>query len=549
MSFMKRAFVGLAALAAIGTATADFDGPAPIAWRWADRITARPSGSPTIVGDHVFAAVGSRMYCLERESGNQVWRFPAGEPLQANFTAGAAVAGDLMIAAADDKSIYAVNTKTGEMAWQYIAPDGVFSRPVVVGTAVVFGLASNQILALGLQTGQPIWDAPYAPTGGIYDSMTSWNNSVIFLTSDGMLTALDVTTKRPAWRPRQFTSVSPLAGITVYGDNIFVSSGVYLTSLTASTGRVRFETIVPGTLRFNPAVGPEGIVVVTEDGRMHSFTNLGRPAFRTGIDLGSAAAAGPAFTGDVVAIPTSNGSLNLLDPFSGQVLWNFTVPPMVKGMKVTVTTGGGGGAGGGAGLGGAGGSGGQGTTSEMEIRYVTAAGPAVSVGDTLVLLAEDGSILAFDKGLGVDLTPPDVSMVWPNPGDQVSGRAPMELIFLVTDVGSGVRFEGDNANYEGLKVTVNGNPYIHEVDREGRVRVKILTSAGPNFPLADGRARITVAVADWMGNSRAQNFVLTIDNTLPALGSPRLPETGTTGGGPGAGGSGGRGGGGSRGGG
>jgi outer membrane protein assembly factor BamB len=512
MSFLKRAFVGLAALSALGTSYADFDGPAPIAWRWADRIAARPSGSPILVGDRVYAAVGSRMYCLERETGNQVWRFPAGEPLQANFTTGASLSGDLLIAAASDKSVYAVNVKTGEMAWQYVAPDSVFSRPVVAGNAVVFGLASNQLIALSVQTGQPVWDAPYAPSAGIYDSLASWQNNVIFLTNDGTLTALDVTTKRPAWRPRQFTSVSPLAGITVFGDNIFVTSGVYLTSLTASTGRVRFETIVPGTLRHNAAVGPEGIVVVTEDGRMHTYNNQGRPAFRSGIDLGSTAAASPAFTGNLVTIPTTNGSLNMLDPFSGQVVWNFTVPPMVKGMKVTVASG----------------SGASGSTSEteMEIKYVVAAGPVATEGDTLVMMALDGSILAFDKNLGVDLTPPDVAMLWPNAGDQVSGRAPMELVFTVTDNGSGV-------NYEGLQVTINGTTYIHELDRENRVRIKIVASTGPNAALPNGRARITVAASDWMGNNTAANFVLTIDNTLPPLGSPRLPDSDTTGGGTG----------------
>jgi outer membrane protein assembly factor BamB len=544
MFFLKRAFVGLAVLSAFGQVSADFDGPAPMAWRWADRISARPSGSPTIVGDKVYAAVGSRMYCLERESGNQVWRFPAGEPLAANFTTGASIAGNLMIASTDDKAIYAVDMKTGEKVWQYDAPDGVFSRPVVVGGAVVFGLASNRIIALSAQNGQPLWAEPYAPTGGIYDSMTSWQNSVIFLTSDGLLTALDVTTGRPAWRPRQFTSVSPLAGISVYGDNIYVTSGVYLTSLTASAGRVRFETIVPGTLRFNAAVGPEGIVCVTEDGRMHTYTTGGRAAFRNGVDLGSSAAVAPTFVGNLVAIPTSNGALNLIDPFSGEKIWNFTVPPMVKGMKVTVTTGGGGGGttsgggrgGGGGGAGVGGGGGGQGTPTEMEIKYVAAAGPVVTEGDTLVVMTDDGSILAFDKNLGVDLTPPDVSMVWPNAGDQVSGRAPMLLVFVVNDAGSGV-------NYDGIKVTINGNPYVHEVDREGRVLVRILSSSGPNFPLADGRARLTVALGDWMGNNTAANFVLTIDNTLPPLGSPKLPE-GTTGGGAGGpiGGGGGRGG-------
>jgi outer membrane protein assembly factor BamB len=514
------------------------------------------------------------MYCLNRESGNEVWRYPAGEPLQASFTTGAVVSGDLMIAAADDKSVYALNTKTGELAWQYLAPSSVITGPVVAGGSVVLAFANNQLMSVDLRTGQPVWDTPYSPPNGagIYSSVTSWQNSVLFLTSDGNLNSLDATSKTPSFRPRRFSNVGPLSGLTVYGDACYVTSGAYVTSLMASSGRVRWETIVPGVLRYPAAVGPNGVVVVTDDGRMHAFNSSGRPAFRSGIDLNSSAVAAPAFTGSLVAIPTSNGSLNLLNPVSGDVVWNFTLPPMVKGMKVSMPgsgtggggaggagkgggagLGGGGGIGGGAGLGGGGalgGGGGQAGTEMMEIKYVTAAGPAVSDGDMLVLLATDGSIVAFDKNLGVDLTPPDVQMAWPNAGDQVSGRPPMELVFIVSDAGSGVNFNGTGnplpTDYDGINVTINGNRYVAEIDNENRVRVRIISSAGPNFPLNNGRARISVTAADWMGNTTTANFTLTIDNNLPALGSPRAPDTGTgnTGGGGGRLGGGGRGGGG-----
>ncbi len=551
MVLLKRAIVGLASLAALAPVMADFDGPAPIAWRWADRIDQRPSGTPIIRGDRVYAAVGSRMYCLDRETGNQIWRYPSGEPLAANFTTGAVLAGNVLVAAADDKAIYGVNVTTGEMAWQYVAPTTVYARPVLAGNTVVFGLSSNQLMAIDSQTGNAAWPEPYTPTGTIYDSMAAWQNVVFFFTSDGNLNALDASTKRPAWRPRLFTSVSPFSAVTVYGDVAYVTSGSYVTSLSASTGRIRWEQIVPGVLRNKAAASGEGVVVTTDDGRMHTFSTGGRPAFRTGIDLGSSAIASPAFVGKLIAIPTANGSLNLLDPFSGQVVWNFTVPPMIRGTKIAVPgTGGTGGGPGGAGIGGAGGGnapggggGAQGgATTTMEIKSVMAAGPVTYEGDTLVMLAVDGSILSFDERFGVDLTAPEVTMGFPNAGDQVSGRAPMELVFIVRDDGSGV-------NYDSVKVTINGQEYIHEVDREGRLRIRIL-QGGNNRPLANGRAQIIVSAADWMSNTNAAKFVLTIDNTLPALGFPTAPETGNTGntglsgGGGGLSGGGGRGGGG-----
>ncbi|MCH7945269.1 MAG: PQQ-binding-like beta-propeller repeat protein, partial [Armatimonadetes bacterium] len=121
MGLKYRTLFFIAVVATVGTAWADFDGPAPIAWRWADRIEQRPAGSPIVDGDYVYAAVGSRMYCLERESGNLAWRYPSGVPLEANFTTGAVLAGDVLIAAADDKAVYAVDKNTGKMVRPYLA--------------------------------------------------------------------------------------------------------------------------------------------------------------------------------------------------------------------------------------------------------------------------------------------------------------------------------------------------------------------------------------------------------------------------------------------
>ena len=100
---------------------------------------------------------------------------------------------------------------------------------------------------------------------------------------------------------------------------------------------------------------------------------------------------------------------------------------------------------------------------QIEIKYVSAAAAARSSKATLSSYCrKDGSVSAFDKNLGVDLTPPSVKMAWPNAGDQVSGRAPMELIFLVNDDGSGI-------NYDSLEFGINGQDYIPTIDKEGRV--------------------------------------------------------------------------------
>ena len=522
---------GIAAITLASMAWADFDGPAPMAWRWADRIETRPVGSPTMQGDSIYAALGSRMYCLSRENGNLVWRFPVGVPLAANFSTGSVVIGEVMIAAADDGAIYGIDKRSGERVWMHLADSAVYSQPIVAGDNVVYATANNDLIAINAATGEPIWDEPYHMDAGIYPSLASWEDTVFFMTSDRRVNSLNVNTKRQAWRPHDFGSLGPRSEMTVFGDTIYVTSGNYVSALRAGTGRARWSTILPSNLIYAPAASPDGVACVTDDGRMYFLDSIGQLVFRTGVDLRSIPAAGPSFVGSDVIVPTANGMLNLIDPLSGEMKWNFLVPPMIKGMKMSD-------------------SGAEGE-NEMVIKYVSAAAPAVVLGDTLVLLAKDGSICAFDKNLGVDLTAPTARMVWPNAGDQVSGRAPMELIFIVEDEGSGINYDygygfgpGDQSKVTSLSLTINGQEYLPTIDKAGRIRIQFIRG-GRNKPLPDGRAVIVLTISDGLGNTSKTTFVLTIDNELPPLGSPRIPDDDSAGGGAGAGfgGGGGRGGG------
>src|SRR5687767_7649302 len=86
MMGMKRILsVGLAIGAFAAFVHADFDGPAPLAWRWVQPTSNSPVGSPTIQDGTVYAAVGSRIYALDKTSGNQKWKFPLVDPIEGSF--------------------------------------------------------------------------------------------------------------------------------------------------------------------------------------------------------------------------------------------------------------------------------------------------------------------------------------------------------------------------------------------------------------------------------------------------------------------------------
>lgn len=534
----------LAAIACAAPVRAEFDGPAPVAWRWAEPTTGSPGGAPQVDADNVYVAVGGRVYSLARSDGNQNWRFPAAEPLDGVFRSGCLLAGDLVVAANDKGRMFAVDRATGQMKWQVTAPGPILGAPVVAGPNVVYRVGATELHAVRLADGSTAWDKPLA-AGQLTGELGAWQEDVLYATMDGKLVSLGASTGKENWSVR-FNRLSAGSGPVVFGDSVYLNAGQYLTALRAQSGAARWQRRLDEVAVFSPAVSDAGVVTTSGSGRVYSFDLSGKPIFKTGVDLETAPVASPAFVGRTIVQSTANGAVNLVNPASGDVLFSYIIPPLAKGMTATPVsggTGGGGGAGGDRGAAGAGGGAAAGGSqaragSPVEIKYVVAAGPAASAGDSLLVLARDGSLLCFDKANGVDLIGPEIEMLWPNPGDQVSGQAPMEIIVRILDRASGV-------DPESLQVTIGGRDYMAVYKRDGFLSLKI-SAGGKNQPLVDGRQEVVVKAADWLGNRSERTFAITVDNTLPPLGSPKTTVGGAAdagGGGPSAGGKGGGGGG------
>lgn len=524
----------LLAFALILPAAADFDGPAPVAWRWAEATTGAPAGAPQIDGDDVIVAVGGRIYSLARADGNQNWRFPAAEPLDGVFRNGVVLSGGTAVAATDKNQIVAVDIKTGVMKWQFTAPGPVGGRLAVAGSYVMAQVGGIELYAIDVQTGSMPWTKPLA-TGPLAGDLAAWQDNVIFATSEGELKSVNAVSLKENWSVR-FSKMSASSGPVLEGDTLYVNTGQYLTAMRAQSGGARWQRRLEEPLVFSPAASSEAVVVVTITGKVYSFNASGKPIFGTGVDLRNGPVAGPAFVGKTIVQPTSNGAVNLVDPLSGDVLFSYIIPPLTKGL--TAGTGGenaGGGASGegdvgssGAGGGALGGGATGGSQQRVEVKYVAAAGPAAVAGNSMLILARDGSLLCFDKENGVDLLGPEIELLWPNPGDQMSGRPPFELIFRILDGTSGV-------NPDSVMVKVGGKDYVGAYNRDGYLSIRA-SQGGANPPFADGRQTILVSAEDWLGNKTEKSFVVSVDNTLPPLGSPRTTVGGNEAGGGRAGG-------------
>ena len=529
------------ALALAAFASAQFDGPAPLAWRWSQSTSYAASGAPLVIGDTIYTAMGGRIYAIDRASGNKKWQYPPVDPIPGRFRTTPILVDGVLVAAGDNKVIYAVDPDTGAAKWNYASPYPVFGSPVAVGKFVAYSTADNKLIALEGATGA-VALPPYSIYERIQGQIAGYDNGIVFFNGQNEMRSLDIISKKANYRrPIRFGQLPSGAAPVLLGDTFYVSSGPYVVAVNAASGTAKWQYDTRLQLAFTPAPSANGVLVVSQNGEALVLDPLtGRPtnAMRNGaVKLGSFAAVRPSVAGTKFVIPTTNGAINLLDPKTGEIVWSYVVRPVGDVYETSSSTQSGAqGRTGGFG-GGRPGSGGANADQGQKITTLQASGPAVLAGQTLIVPASDGSILAFDKDLGVDVTPPVSKQVWPMQGEIVSGLPPLELIFRLEDEAAGV-------NEATIKVEIDGKEAGYTYSRDGYVRVAFsnLTNAVPppstpgapkppmtNPSLQNGRHAVKVTVSDWLGNVSTTDYSLVIDNSLPVLPLPGNDQTGQNG--------------------
>ncbi|MBS1706568.1 MAG: PQQ-binding-like beta-propeller repeat protein [Armatimonadetes bacterium] len=487
MSIARIVATSFAVAAFAAAALADFNGPAPLAWRWMQPTSVAPGGKLAVEGGVVYAAVGNRVYAIEQDSGNQKWRYPSGEPLTSNFRNGLVVAGDRIIAISDDKTVYAIDKSTGQVSWTANLPSTSLGEAVVVGKYVVTVLTDGSVMALYTESGQSAWENPLRLLDGVQGQISGYLDNVVLFTGIGELVSINLSTQAVNWR-KQFGQLPASPRPVIYGDAIYVSTGTFLTSLRAQDGYVRWQRDSQLDIARSPAIGKETVAVVSRSGEVAVFDFAGKPTLTKPIALDTIPGVDPEIVGDFVVVAGTNGSLNLVNQKTGELVWNYVIPPITK---MTDASG-------------------------KEIKNVQASGSPLIAGDSMLVAARDGSILSFDAKNGVDVSPPEVDMLFPRPGEQGSPRPPMDMYFRILDLATGV-------NPASIDLTVDGTKLTGQFTKDNYLVVSF-SLEGKNKPLTDGRRVFKLTVADWLGNKQTKEFALAVDSALAPFGRPTPPD-------------------------
>ncbi len=518
--------LGLVAMGLGSAAMAQINGPVPLAWRWQASTRGSVPSTPAVDGDLIYQNLGGRIFCLDKNSGSQKWKYPNVDPIEGTFRTSPLVAGDIVVAFSDNKVVYGIDKNTGETKWTHPIEGALLGQPIMAGRFIAYKMASDQVMIIDALTGAPGWETPWRVLDGISGGLAYYQNALLYFNQRSEIVSLNMVSKASNYR-KKLGSVTIGASPVVFGDNVLINSGQYLVSLGAATGSRNWERFLRFQLQFSPTLSGSNIFVCSADGGVLALDANGNPLMKAPIQVGSTLAAPPLAVGSKVIVPVSAGGMVLVD-LNGSILWDYSIKPNPE-YKVAANTsnnngmggGMGAGAGAGGGIGGGGGMGGGGAEGVTPPTVAPSATPILA-GETLLVPSRDGTLLAFDKNLGADLTAPKVSMIFPNPGDQVNGQPPLLLWFKIEDDASGIRADTLNVDVDGQKLDC-------KLEKTGYVFVRFTLTA-KNRPLSDGRKTITVSIADWLGNTRKSEFALTIDNSLPLV---RLPGSQPGAGGPG----------------
>lgn len=168
--------------------------------------------------------------------GAMQWSFLAHGPVRSSPV----VAGDLVLVASTDGSLYGLEIDSGREAWRYDAGASIASTPVVAGNSAYLVDRANQIHAVDLVSGRATWKRETGSDLPLVWGLEGWD----------------------------YVTASPV----VVGDTLYVGSGdgaVY--ALRAADGELLWRRQTAGRIRATPTIDGSVLYVGDGDGVFHAL--------------------------------------------------------------------------------------------------------------------------------------------------------------------------------------------------------------------------------------------------------------------------------------
>ncbi len=560
--------------------------PLSLSWRHASGQATEAVSTPAIGPGRVYFVVGSKLYAVERATGEQAWEIELNNRVHSALVL---EEGTLYFGAADGK-LWAVDATAGTAKWKYPSEGPIRSAPLIHDGVMYFGSDDKKVYAYDLATDSHLWQFP---TGGEVQSTPAvWRDLIFVSSQDGYLYALKRASGAMAWhaqvsRGRNRSFASPV----VHRDQVLLSAGNYLLGFDAQKGARRWSFAAGDLIAGSPAVRGRRAYVGSRDGVVYCIdTTRGKAVWRfpkqgsRGPIQSSPVLAGEALLvrsgGTVVTTqPTQTGtaygrpgttagttaqaqtttiptSVWAFAPDSGKLLWEYRLQ---QPLQPTIATGRqflGYGPMGRDMPGVSGPPGPPGIphpqarpsiTTDMYSRSVDAC--VVTTGGSVYITGDDGALYGFAAGATDNEKPVFKETILmfpgPTPGTQYSFSVPTEAGELFfppppaediiqipgappLSVSFGVDDSGSGIDPDSVQVLIDGQAVPEDQlfydATQGRIwwHYEPQTVMARNYPA--GTHIIEPQATDWHGNQAGCRIYLVVDNSLTAPKIPGMPE-------------------------
>ena len=215
-------------------------------------------GKITLIG-----STDKNLYAIG-EKGVIIWKYNA----EAKIVNEGIVDKQSVYITSDDGVLHAINLADGLRLWT-LALGGKMSTPVVKENTLYVGGSSEGVSAVNLSTHKVQWS--YRLRQDVVAPLSITGNIILVPCQDGILTALDTATQKPAWQFETGNSLS--GGVAVSrkdGLVYFGSQDGYLYAVTLNNGKELWKYKTKGRIRSTPVINNDVIYVGSDDGGLHA---------------------------------------------------------------------------------------------------------------------------------------------------------------------------------------------------------------------------------------------------------------------------------------
>lgn len=233
---------------------------------------------------------------------------------------------DLVIQGNSHGTLMAVHSNSGRIAWKFNAQHGIHGA-VVLEDNILFGTSGGLVVLLD-KKGNKLWNLKLE--GGIYSKPTVRDNFIYFLTSDNVVYAINLDSKKISWTYNRNSvvamSVLGNASPIPYGDILLVGfNDGYLVALNQKSGVLVWEQRLNISDKFRDidgmALDGDTLYVANFDSDLLSLNAKdGNLIWKS---ENSAGGSHPTIAGDVVITSSSRGKVEALKKTTGEKLWEF----------------------------------------------------------------------------------------------------------------------------------------------------------------------------------------------------------------------------------